>query len=329
PVADVVLAHHGAAELLERAGERVADHGGAQVADVHLLGHVRRGVVQHHRLGPLGGGHAQGGRRRRELRHLRGDPVGAQADVQAAGAGALGRLGDVREVPGPDDLRGAVPGLASQPLGQTHRGVALEVRELRGADDRVRVGVLGPEGGGEGGLEALGQRDLGSRHAPRVIGHRATGDSPLPVAPPGAYAGSMRSVLSLILNIIWLLTAGWALFLSYLLAGVIACLLVVTIPFGIASFRIAGFVIWPFGREVVDTGRGGAGSALGTLIWFGVDGWWLRLGHVATARAQAITIIGIPLAWANLKLIPVTCFPFGKQVMDSDSARARMLPTVR
>src|SRR5699024_4349259 len=101
---------------------------------------------------------------------------------------------------------------------------------------------------------------------PRVIGRRATGDSPLPTAGPGAYAGGMRSVLSLILNIIWLLTAGWALFLSYLLAGVIACLLVVTIPFGIASFRIAGFVIWPFGREVVDTGRGGAGSALGNVI---------------------------------------------------------------
>ncbi|ATG55695.1 hypothetical protein CFK41_13620 [Brachybacterium ginsengisoli] len=139
----------------------------------------------------------------------------------------------------------------------------------------------------------------------------------------------MRSLISLILNIIWLLTAGWALFLGYVLAGVLACLLVVTIPFGLASFRIAGFVIWPFGREVVDTGRGGAGSALGNVIWFVIAGWWLALGHVATAIAQAVTIIGIPLAWANLKLIPVTCFPFGKEVMDSDSARSRMLPTVR
>ena len=139
----------------------------------------------------------------------------------------------------------------------------------------------------------------------------------------------MRSVLTLILNLIWLLTAGWALFLGYLLAGVLACLLVVTIPFGIASFRIAGFVLWPFGREVVDTGGGGAMSTLGNVIWFVIAGWWLALGHVGTALAQAVTLIGIPLAWANLKLIPVTCFPFGKEVMDSSSARARMLPTAR
>ncbi|AXK44273.1 YccF domain-containing protein [Brachybacterium saurashtrense] len=139
----------------------------------------------------------------------------------------------------------------------------------------------------------------------------------------------MRSLLALILNIIWLLTAGWSLFLGYLLAGVLACLLVVTIPFGIASFRIAGFVIWPFGREVVDTGRGGVGGALGNVLWFVIAGWWLALGHVVTAVMQAVTIIGIPLAWANLKLIPVTCFPFGKQVVASDAARARMFPTAR
>ncbi len=139
----------------------------------------------------------------------------------------------------------------------------------------------------------------------------------------------MRSVLTLVLNLIWLLTAGWSLFLGYLVAGVLACLLVVTIPFGLASFRIAGFVIWPFGREVVDTRGGGAVSALGNVVWFVIAGWWLALGHVLTAVAQAVTIIGIPLAWANLKLIPVTCFPFGKQVMDADSARARMLPTAR
>ncbi|MEE1651493.1 YccF domain-containing protein [Brachybacterium sp. J144] len=139
----------------------------------------------------------------------------------------------------------------------------------------------------------------------------------------------MRSLISLILNVIWLLTAGWALFLGYVVAGLLACLLIVTIPFGLASLRIAGFVIWPFGREVVDTGRVSAVGALGNVIWFVVAGWWLALGHVATALAQAITIIGLPLAWANLKLIPVTCFPFGKEIVDSDDARARMLPTAR
>jgi uncharacterized membrane protein YccF (DUF307 family) len=139
----------------------------------------------------------------------------------------------------------------------------------------------------------------------------------------------MRSLLALVLNIIWLLTAGWALFLGYVVAGILACIFIVTIPFGLASFRIAGFVIWPFGREVVDTHRGGAAGTVGNVIWFVIAGWWLALGHVATAIAQAITIIGLPLAWANIKLIPVTCFPFGKEIMDSDSARSRMFPTAR
>lgn len=139
----------------------------------------------------------------------------------------------------------------------------------------------------------------------------------------------MRALITLVLNIIWLLTAGWALFLGYLLAGVLACILIVTIPFGVASFRLAGFVLWPFGREVVDTHRGGAMSTLGNVVWFLVAGLWLAIGHVVTAAAQAVTIIGLPLAWANLKLIPVTCFPFGKMVVPSTDARAKMLPTAR
>ena len=128
----------------------------------------------------------------------------------------------------------------------------------------------------------------------------------------------MRTLLSLILNIIWFLTAGWSLFLGYIVAGVLACIFIVTIPFGLASFRIAGFVAWPFGREVrVVPGRAGAMSAIGNVIWFLVAGLWLALGHIATAFLLAITVIGLPLAWANLKLIPVTCFPFGKRVVTS------------
>lgn len=137
------------------------------------------------------------------------------------------------------------------------------------------------------------------------------------------------ALIRLILNIIWLVTAGVWLFLGYVLAGVVACLLIVTIPFGVASFRIAGFVLWPFGREVVDTGRGGGLSVIGNVIWFIVAGLWLAVGHIVTAAAQAITIIGLPLAWANLKLIPVTCFPFGTEVVSSRDARSGYLPTVR
>lgn len=136
-------------------------------------------------------------------------------------------------------------------------------------------------------------------------------------------------LIRLILNIIWLVTAGIWLFLGYVLAGIVACLLIVTIPFGVASFRIAGFVLWPFGREVVDTGNAGGLSLIGNVIWFIVAGLWLAVGHVVTALAQAVTIIGLPLAWANLKLVPVTCFPFGKTVVSSRDDRARMVPVAR
>lgn len=123
--------------------------------------------------------------------------------------------------------------------------------------------------------------------------------------------------VNFVLNIIWILTAGIWLSLGYIIAGIIACLLIVTIPFGLASFRLAGFVFFPFGRRVVETEKAGMGSTIGNIIWFVVAGVWLAIGHATTALAQAVTIIGLPLAWANLKLIPVTCFPFGKEVVDA------------
>ena len=119
-----------------------------------------------------------------------------------------------------------------------------------------------------------------------------------------------------LLNILWLVLAGIPLFLSYVTAGVIACLFIITIPAGVACFRIASFIVWPFGRTVVPQPGAGAGSALMNIVWFIVAGMWLAIGHIFTAAVLAITIIGIPLAAANLKLIPVTCFPFGKMIVD-------------
>ena len=142
---------------------------------------------------------------------------------------------------------------------------------------------------------------------------------------PAPYAGTMRSLLTLVLNIIWLLTAGWALFLGYLLAGVLACIFLITIPFGLASFRIAGFVIWPFGREVIETRPAGVATTLGNIIWLIVAGVWLAIGHVVTSIPLFISIIGIPLGWANIKLIPVSLMPLGKQIVDSD----RLMPGYR
>lgn len=124
-----------------------------------------------------------------------------------------------------------------------------------------------------------------------------------------------------LLNIIWVVFAGFKLFLAYVLAGVIACIFIVTIPVGVASFRIAGYIIWPFGREVVKQPGAGVGSSLMNGLWFIIAGWWLALGHVVTGIGLAITIIGIPLAIANFKLIPVTCFPYGKIVVDQSRNR--------
>ncbi|MET1015473.1 MAG: YccF domain-containing protein [Leifsonia flava] len=122
--------------------------------------------------------------------------------------------------------------------------------------------------------------------------------------------------MRLLLNIIWLVLSGFWLFLGYVAAGIICCILIVTIPFGIASFRIALYALWPFGRTVVATPTSGALSFIGNVIWFVVAGLWLAIAHVVSAAALAITIIGIPFAWANLKMIPVSLAPLGKQIID-------------
>jgi uncharacterized membrane protein YccF (DUF307 family) len=121
-----------------------------------------------------------------------------------------------------------------------------------------------------------------------------------------------------LLNIIWLVFGGIWLALGYVLAGIICCVLIVTIPFGIASFRMASYALWPFGRTVVDHPRAGAMSAIGNVIWLLVAGWWLAIGHLTTAAAQAVTIVGIPLAIANLKMIPVSLLPLGKEIVPTD-----------
>lgn len=121
-------------------------------------------------------------------------------------------------------------------------------------------------------------------------------------------------------NIIWLVFGGFWLFLGYIFAGIVACIFIITIPAGVACFRIAAYVLWPFGKRVVPIPGAGAGSALMNFVWFIIAGVWLAIGHVITAFFQAITIIGIPLAIANLKLIPITCFPFGKMVIDDPQA---------
>ena len=126
----------------------------------------------------------------------------------------------------------------------------------------------------------------------------------------------MRAVL----NIIWLVLCGFWMAIAYAVAGLVAFILIVTIPFGIASFRIANYVLWPFGRTTVVRRDAGAASLVGNIIWIILFGWWLALGHLTTGIALCITIIGIPLGLASFKLIPISLVPLGVRIVPSDSA---------
>ncbi|HEY7053834.1 MAG TPA: YccF domain-containing protein [Mycobacterium sp.] len=128
--------------------------------------------------------------------------------------------------------------------------------------------------------------------------------------------------MRLILNVIWLIFGGLWLALGYLLAAVICFILIITIPFGFAALRIAVFALWPFGRTIVDKPTAGTGTLIGNIIWIVLCGIWLVIGHITTAIAQAITIIGIPLALANLKMIPISLMPLGKEIVPADEARS-------
>ena len=121
--------------------------------------------------------------------------------------------------------------------------------------------------------------------------------------------------MRLVLNLIWLVFGGLLLAVGYAVVALVMFILIITIPFGIAAARMALFCLWPFGRTIVRRPGAGAGSLIGNVIWFVLAGWWLALAHLTTAIALCLTIVGIPLAIANLKLIPVTLLPLGKQIV--------------
>jgi len=124
-----------------------------------------------------------------------------------------------------------------------------------------------------------------------------------------------------ILNVLWLIFGGLLIALSYAIAGIICFILIITIPFGIASFRMARYALWPFGRTMVRDPQAGAASAIGNVLWFIFAGWWLALEHVITAIAQFVSIIGIPLGLANVKMVPVSLMPLGHRIVHTDSVR--------
>ena len=121
-------------------------------------------------------------------------------------------------------------------------------------------------------------------------------------------------MLRLILNVIWLVLCGWWMAILYFLAGLIAFILIITIPFGIAAWRIGSYVLWPFGRQIEIRRDAGLGSLIGNIIWIILIGWWLALGHLVSGVALCLTIIGIPLGLASFKIIPISIMPLGVRI---------------
>jgi uncharacterized membrane protein YccF (DUF307 family) len=125
-----------------------------------------------------------------------------------------------------------------------------------------------------------------------------------------------------VLNVLWLVLSGLWLALGYALAGLIMCLLIITIPFGIASFRLAAYVLWPFGRTVVRRPDAGAPSVIGNVLWFLLIGLWMAIAHLILGVLLCLTIIGIPLGLGNFKLAAVAIAPLGKEIVSTGDARA-------
>jgi uncharacterized membrane protein YccF (DUF307 family) len=129
----------------------------------------------------------------------------------------------------------------------------------------------------------------------------------------------MRTVL----NLLWFVLSGLWLAIGYAVAGLVLCLLIITIPFGVACFRLAAFVLWPFGRAVVRKPDAGAPSTIANVLWFILAGLWMAIAHVVLGILLCVTIIGIPLGLGNFKLAAVAIAPLGKEIVSADDPRAQ------
>ena len=124
-------------------------------------------------------------------------------------------------------------------------------------------------------------------------------------------------------NIIWLVLSGFWMGVAWAVAGLVCCITIVLIPFGVQCFKLAVFTLWPFGRTVVRDPDASALGILGNVLWF-VPGVILALGYVTTGILLCLTVIGIPFGIQNFKFVPLAIFPFGKLVVDErDLAAAR------
>lgn len=120
-----------------------------------------------------------------------------------------------------------------------------------------------------------------------------------------------------LLNILWAIFGGGiVLALEYVLAGLVLCITIVGIPFGMQCFKMAGLALFPFGKDFDDGGRVGLGGGILNLLWFLFGGLWIFLTHMAAALPLALSIIGIPFAIQHVKLAMLALFPFGVRVRE-------------
>ena len=136
--------------------------------------------------------------------------------------------------------------------------------------------------------------------------------------------------LSILFNILWLICGGALMALGWFVAGFVMALTIVGLPWARSAFSIARYSLLPFGHRVVhraawtgheDFGTGALGT-LGNLVWLALAGWWLALGHLGAALLLAATLIGLPFAWAHLKLAGLALWPVGRMVVPDAAAPA-------
>ena len=133
----------------------------------------------------------------------------------------------------------------------------------------------------------------------------------------------VMSPVSLLLNLIWIVFGGLWMAAGWMIAGVVMAITIIGLPWTRAAFNIAAYTLLPFGQKAVsraeyigqhDLGTGPLG-VLGNVLWLVLAGWWLALGHLITAIMLVITIIGIPFAWAHVKLAGLALWPIGKMIV--------------
>lgn len=129
-----------------------------------------------------------------------------------------------------------------------------------------------------------------------------------------------------LLNVIWLLFAGLWMALGYLIAAVLLAITIIGLPFAKQSLKLGGYALWPFGRALIQSPtRHKSLSVIGNVLWFILAGWWLALGHLLTGVALCLTVIGIPLGIADIKMAGAALVPFGRQVVSARELNAGLI----